>query len=185
MNPIYLNKMKEIILGGGCFWCLEAAFQLLSGIESVQSGYAGGTAESATYAQVCTGKTDHAEVVKISYDPELISLEEILKVFWQIHDPTTLNRQGNDVGPQYRSILFYHSDEELAMMKRSIELEAKQIWGPDIVTQLEKKATFYPAEKEHDNYFLKVGDRNPYCTYIVKPKVIKVTEKFKDKLKNL
>jgi methionine-S-sulfoxide reductase len=185
MNHFYLNNMKEIILGGGCFWCLEAAFQILEGIHKVQAGYAGGTAETANYSMVCTGKTDHAEVVKINYDPGMLALEEILKVFWQIHDPTTANRQGNDVGPQYRSILFYDDDETLEIMKRSIEMEAKQIWGPIIVTQLEKTAPFYPAEKEHDNYFQKVGDRNPYCTYIIKPKVIKVAEKFKDKLKNL
>jgi peptide-methionine (S)-S-oxide reductase len=104
--------MNEIILGGGCFWCLEAAFQLLNGVESVQSGYAGGTKETATYKEVCSGQTNHAEVVKIIYDPEIISLDDLLRVFWQIHNPTTLNKQGNDVGPQYRSIIFYADDKE-------------------------------------------------------------------------
>lgn len=177
--------MKEIILGGGCFWCLEAAFQLLKGIYKVQSGYAGGTKETATYEQVCSGRTKHAEVVKITYDPEIIHLEEILKVLWQIHDPTTLNKQGNDVGPQYRSIIFYSSEEEKIVIEKSIKEEASQIWASPIVTAVEEETTFYPAEKEHENYYQKVGDRNSYCTYVVKPKVIKVTEKFKDKLKNL
>jgi peptide methionine sulfoxide reductase MsrA len=150
--------MNEIILGGGCFWCLEAAFQLLNGVESVQSGYAGGTKETANYKEVCSGQTNHAEVVKIIYDPELISLDDLLRVFWQIHNPTTLNKQGNDVGP---------------------------LWSSNIVTFIVKSQEFYPAEGEHNNYFQKVGDRNPYCTYVVKPKVTKVIEKFTDKLKNL
>jgi peptide-methionine (S)-S-oxide reductase len=177
--------MNEIILGGGCFWCLEAAFQLLKGLESVQSGYAGGTKETATYKEVCSGQTNHAEVVKIIYDPEIISLDDLLRVFWQIHNPTTLNKQGNDVGPQYRSIIFYADDKEREIIELSIEKEAKYIWGSNIVTFIEKSKEFYPAEVEHNNYFQKVGDRNPYCTYVVKPKVTKVIEKFSDKLKNL
>lgn len=177
--------MNEIILGGGCFWCLEAAFQLLKGVESVQSGYAGGTKETATYKEVCSGKTNHAEVVKIIYDPEIISLDDLLRVFWQIHNPTTLNKQGNDVGPQYRSIIFYADDKERKIIELSIEKEAKPLWGSNIVTFMEKSQEFYPAEGEHNNYFQKVGDRNPYCTYVVKPKVTKVIEKFSDKLKNL
>jgi methionine-S-sulfoxide reductase len=177
--------MNEIILGGGCFWCLEAAFQLLKGIESVQSGYAGVTKETATYKEVCSGQTNHAEVVKIIYDPEIISLDDLLKVFWQIHNPTTLNKQGNDIGPQYRSIIFYADDKEREIIELSIEKEAKPLWGSNIVTFIEKSQEFYPAEGEHNNYFQKVGDRNPYCTYVVKPKVTKVIEKFSDKLKNL
>ena len=177
--------MNEIILGGGCFWCLEAAFQLLKGIESVQSGYAGGTKETATYKEVCSGQTNHAEVVKIIYDPEIISLDDLLRVFWQIHNPTTLNKQGNDVGPQYRSIIFYADDKEREIIELSIEKEAKPLWGSNIVTFMKKSQEFYPAEGEHNNYFQKVGDRNPYCTYVVKPKVTKVIEKFSDKLKNL
>ena len=177
--------MNEIILGGGCFWCLEAAFQLLKGVESVQSGYAGGTKETANYKEVCSGKTSHAEVVKIIYDPEIISLDDLLRVFWQIHNPTTLNKQGNDAGPQYRSIIFYAHEEEREIIELSIEKEAKPLWGSNIVTFIEKSQEFYPAEGEHNNYFQKVGDRNPYCTYVVKPKVTKVIEKFSDKLKNL
>lgn len=177
--------MNEIILGGGCFWCLEAAFQLLKGVESVQSGYAGGTKETATYKEVCSGQTNHAEVVKIIYDPEIISLDDLLRVFWQIHNPTTLNKQGNDVGPQYRSIIFYADDKEREIIELSIEKEAKPLWDSNIVTFIEKSQEFYPAEGEHNNYFQKVGDRNPYCTYVVKPKVTKVIEKFSDKLKNL
>lgn len=177
--------MNEIILGGGCFWCLEAAFQLLKGVESVQSGYAGGTKETAAYKEVCSGQTNHAEVVKIIYDSEIISLDDLLRVFWQIHNPTTLNKQGNDVGPQYRSIIFYADDKDREIIELSIEKEAKPIWGSNIVTFIEKSKEFYPAEGEHNNYFQKVGDRNPYCTYVVKPKVTKVIEKFSDKLKNL
>jgi peptide-methionine (S)-S-oxide reductase len=177
--------MNEIILGGGCFWCLEAAFQLLKGVESVQSGYAGGTKETATYKEVCSGQTNHAEVVKIIYNPEIISLVDLLMVFWQIHNPTTLNKQGNDVGPQYRSIIFYADDNEKEIIELSIEKEAKPLWGSNIVTFIEKSQEFYQAEGEHNNYFQKVGDRNPYCTYVVKPKVTKVIEKFSDKLKNL
>ncbi|MCE2771124.1 MAG: peptide-methionine (S)-S-oxide reductase MsrA [Saprospiraceae bacterium] len=177
--------MNEIILGGGCFWCLEAAFQILKGIESVQSGYAGGSKETANYKEVCSGQTSHAEVVKIIYNPEIISLDDLLKVFWQIHNPTTLNKQGNDVGPQYRSIIFYADEEEREIIELSIEREAKPLWGSNIVTLLVKSQEFYPAEGEHNNYFQKVGDRNPYCTYVVKPKVTKVIEKFSDKIKNL
>ena len=177
--------MNEIILGGGCFWCLEAAYQLLKGVESVQCGYAGGTKETATYKEVCSGQTNHAEVVKIIYDPELISLDDLLRVFWQIHNPTTLNKQGNDVGPQYRSVIFYSDDKEKEIIELSIEKEAKPLWSSNIVTFIVKSQEFYPAEGEHNNYFQKVGDRNPYCTYVVKPKVTKVIEKFTDKLKNL
>lgn len=177
--------MNEIILGGGCFWCLEAAFQLLKGVESVQSGYAGGTKETAHYKEVCSGNTKHAEVVKVIYDPKIISLDDLLRVFWQIHNPTTLNKQGNDVGPQYRSIIFYSGKEEKEIIDLSIEKEAKPLWGSNIVTFIEEKQEFYPAEGEHNNYFQNVGDRNPYCTYVVKPKVTKVIEKFGDRLKNL
>lgn len=130
-------------------------------------------------------KTNHAEVVKIIYDPEIISLDDLLRVFWQIHNPTTLNKQGNDVGPQYRSIIFYADDNEREIIELSIKKEAKPLWGSNIVTFIEKCQEFYPAEGEHNNYFQKVGDRNPYCTYVVKPKVTKVIEKFSDKLKNL
>ena len=178
-------ETKTAIFGGGCFWCLEAAFQLLKGVESVQSGYAGGTKETANYKEVCSGQTNHAEVVKIIYDPEIFSLDDLLRVFWQIHNPTTLNKQGNDVGPQYRSIIFYADDEEREIIELSIEREAKPLWGSNIVTFIVKSQEFYPAEGEHNNYFQKVGDRNPYCTYVVKPKVTKVIEKFSDKLKNL
>jgi methionine-S-sulfoxide reductase len=177
--------MKEIILGGGCFWCLEAAFQLLRGIREVRPGYAGGTAETAQYQSVCSGKTGHAEVVRIIYEPEIISLTDILAVFWHIHDPTTLNRQGNDIGPQYRSIIFYESQEEKLLIEKSLAEVATQIWGSTPVTSVVVKTDFFPAEREHENYYRNVGDRNPYCSYVVKPKVLKVKEKFKDRLINL
>lgn len=176
--------MQEIILGGGCFWCLEASFQILNGVSKVQSGYAGGTKETANYKQVCSGKTQHAEVVKITYDPDIISLEELLNIFWNVHDPTTINRQGNDVGPQYRSVIYYANPEERIIIDQSISLENENIGNHKIVTEVKQLSEFFPAELEHENYFLKVGDRNPYCTYVVKPKVVKINEKFKDKIKS-
>jgi len=170
--------MNQIILGGGCFWCLEASFQPLKGIQRVTSGYAGGTKATATYKQVCSGNSGHTEVVLIAYDSEEISLETILEVFWQIHDPTTLNRQGNDKGPQYRSVIYYADEKEKGIIQQSIEESAKPLWGDGIVTAVEPVVPFYPAEIEHNDYYRRIGDRNPYCTWVVRPKVDKVREKF-------
>ena len=176
--------MKEIILGGGCFWCLEAAFQLLKGIDKVQSGYAGGTKETATYEQVCSGRTKHAEVVKITYDPEIIHLEEILKVLWQIHDPTTLNKQGNDVGPQYRSVVFYHNDFQKERAEHfKAELEKSKAFDKPVITAIEPFTNFYAAEDYHQNYFNTNGNQ-PYCHFVIRPKVEKFEKAFKDKIKH-
>jgi methionine-S-sulfoxide reductase len=175
---------QSIVLGGGCFWCLEAVYQRLNGVLSVESGYAGGTKESANYELVCSGQTDHVEVVLVHYDDSQISLTEILEVFWTIHDPTTPNRQGNDKGPQYRSAIFYQTDEELQLAKRSIEMVASKLYNDPVVTELHPLEKFYPAEDYHQDYFIRIGGRNPYCTFVVAPKVQKFKEKFSDKWKS-
>ncbi len=176
--------METATLGGGCFWCLEAVYQDLKGVHSVVSGYSGGTAETANYKAVCTGKTDHAEVVQIIFDPKVVSFAEILEVFWTVHDPTTLNRQGNDVGPQYRSVIFYHNDAQKRIAQQSKKEVATQIWDKPIVTEIAPFQAFYKAEDYHQNYYSLVGDRNPYCTFVITPKVEKFRKVFKDKLKN-
>lgn len=174
---------ETITLGGGCFWCLEAAYAELRGVGSVTSGYAGGHAADPSYRQVCSGTTGHAEVVQIDFDPELISLREILEVFFTIHDPTTRNRQGADVGTQYRSVVFYHSDEQrrvaLEVMK---ELSDEGVWDDPIVTELRPLPEFYPAEAYHRDYF----KRNPtqaYCQIVIAPKLAKLRSKYADRLK--
>jgi peptide-methionine (S)-S-oxide reductase len=171
-------------LGGGCFWCLEAVFLQLKGVEKVESGYAGGSAPDPDYHQVCTGRTDHAEVVQITFDPTAISFSDILNVFFASHDPTTLNRQGPDFGTQYRSVIFYHSSEQKQLAEERIkELNAAGIWDSPIVTELTAFQAFYPAEDYHQNYF----ERNPgqpYCQVMIAPKVAKVRKKFLDKLRS-
>lgn len=175
---------KEVVtLGGGCFWCLEAVFDELKGVEDVVSGYAGGTVVKPTYEQVCGGRTGHAEVVQVTFDPKVISFKDILDVFFTIHDPTTLNRQGNDVGPQYRSIILYHNAEQKRAAEETIaELNQQHLWNRPIVTQLEPLTTFYPAEEYHQEYY----ERNPYqpyCQVVVAPKVAKARQKFLARLK--
>ena len=162
---------KKIILGGGCFWCLEAAFNEIVGIEAI-SGYAGGTTKNPTYREVCSGTTGHAEVVKIIYNPEKISLKQILQIFFQLHDPTTLNRQGNDIGTQYRSIIFYQTPEENQIIKETIQEAQKKLIKP-IVTEVLKLSEFYIAEDYHQRYY----EKNPsegYCRVIIKPKLEKL-----------
>jgi len=175
--------METATLAGGCFWCLEAAFQQLHGVQSVTSGYAGGTVPNPSYEQVCTGHTGHAEVVQIVFDPSIISYNDLLHVFFTLHDPTTLNRQGDDVGTQYRSAVFYHSPEQQAEVNRVItELAATQTWDDPIVTEFKPAPAFYPAEEYHRDYFR----RNPtqaYCRAVVAPKVAKVRQKFLERLK--
>lgn len=170
-------------LGGGCFWCTEAAFLELRGVTRVVSGYAGGHVPNPTYEQVCGKGTGHAEVVQITFDPAVISYADLLRVFFTVHDPTTPNRQGNDVGPQYRSIVLTHSDEQARVAREVIaEIEAAGVWGARIVTQVEPLTEFYPAEAEHDNYFA----RNPwsgYCRVVIAPKVAKLRKQFADRLK--
>ena len=169
-------------LGGGCFWCLDAAFRQLRGVERVESGYAGGHVPDPTYRQVCGGDTGHAEVVRVRFDPRVISYRDLLTVFFTIHDPTTLNRQGADVGTQYRSVIFYHTPEQRAEAESLIaELEAQGLWRDPVVTELRPAATFYPAEAYHQDYFAR-NAWQPYCQAVVAPKVAKVRREFFEKL---
>lgn len=170
-------------LGGGCFWCTEAVFQEVEGVLSVTSGYCGGTAETADYKTVCSGSTRHAEVVQVEFDPEVIRYEDILEIFWATHDPTTPDRQGNDLGPQYRSVIFYHDEEQKRTAGRSKAEAAPQIWDRPIVTEISPFEAFFPAEEYHQDYYKNVGNRNPYCTFVITPKVQKFRKKFKDRLK--
>jgi len=170
-------------LAGGCFWCLEAVYQEMEGVLSVVSGYMGGDVDNPSYREVCAGDTGHAEVVQVTFDPAVTSFREILQVFFAIHDPTTRNRQGNDVGSQYRSAIFYHDDAQRSAAADVIrELEAKKLWQASIVTEVAAASTFYPAEGYHQNYF-RDNPRQPYCTYVVAPKVGKFREKFAKKLR--
>ena len=177
------TQLEKATLGGGCFWCVEAVYQDLKGVVSIRSGYAGGTAETAHYEAVCSGTTQHAEVVQIAFDPQFISFAEILEVFWATHDPTTPNRQGNDVGPQYRSVIFYHDEAQRAIAQSSMAEVAPQLWERPIVTELSPFEHFYEAEAYHQNYYQTVGARNPYCTFVIGPKVEKFRKSFKAKLK--
>jgi methionine-S-sulfoxide reductase len=176
-------KIEFATLGGGCFWCLEAVYELLDGVKSVTSGYAGGTADTANYTDVCSGSTEHAEVIQIEFDSAIVSFGEILDIFWTIHDPTTLNRQGNDAGPQYRSVIFFHSEEQKEVAANSIKATATKVWDDPIVTQLEPLEKFYNGESQHQNYYQKTGNRNPYCSFIITPKVTKFRKQFAHKLK--
>src|SRR5215469_8007396 len=176
--------MEEIaILGGGCFWCLEAVFDRLDGVKSVESGYMGGQRENPTYQQVCSGDTGHVEVVRVTFDPNELSFRELLDVFFTIHDPTTLNRQGNDVGTQYRSVIFYTSEEQRHTAEQAIaDLNASRHWPNPIVTAVEPATKFFQAEDYHQEYY----DNNsyqPYCQFVVAPKVKKFQEKFAAKMK--
>jgi peptide-methionine (S)-S-oxide reductase len=179
----YTNGKEIATLGGGCFWCLEAVYDDLQGVEDVVSGYSGGAVVNPTYQQVCTGATGHAEVVQVTFDPTVVSFKEILEVFFTIHDPTTLNRQGADVGPQYRSVIFYHTPAQKATAEQVIvEINAAHIWDAPIVTEVTPIQTFYPAEDYHQEYFL----RNPgqgYCRMIIAPKVAKFRQKYLNRLK--
>lgn len=177
------NRTQLATLGGGCFWCTEAVFQEVEGVHSVTSGYSGGSAETADYKTVCSGTTRHAEVVQVEFDPQVISYADILEIFWATHDPTTPNRQGNDVGPQYRSVIFYHDEEQKKTAERSKAEAAPQLWGRPIVTEISPFEALFPAEEYHQNYFKNVGNRNPYCTFVITPKVQKFRKNFKDKLK--
>ena len=168
--------------GGGCFWCLDGAFRQLRGVEEVVSGYAGGRRPNPTYEQVCTGVTGHAEVVQITFDPDEISYRDLLGVLFTIHDPTTLNRQGNDVGTQYRSVIFYHSPEQERAAREVIaELEAEKVYDDPIVTEIAPFTQLYPAEQYHQDYFTN-NPNQPYCAAIVAPKVAKVRKYYFDRL---
>jgi peptide-methionine (S)-S-oxide reductase len=183
-NSAHASAGKEIAtLAGGCFWCLEAVFNELKGVETVVSGYMGGSTSNPSYEQVCSGKTGHAEVVQVSFDPAVMSFKEILEVFFVIHDPTTLNRQGNDFGTKYRSAIFYHSPEQKSQAEQVIKnLNDAHIWNSPIVTEVVPDQTFYPAEGYHQEYFLR-NAAQPYCMLVVAPKVAKLRKHFLAKLK--
>ena len=175
--------MELATLGNGCFWCTEAIFQDLEGVEKVVSGYAGGHVQNPTYEQVCSGNTGHAEVLQITYDPAKISYEDLLEVFWATHDPTTLNRQGNDVGTQYRSVVFYHDEAQKELVQQyKKQLDASGTFTDPIVTLVEPMPEFFPAENYHQNYFNRNGQQ-PYCNFLIRPKVAKFRKEFKEKLK--
>ena len=176
------SQATEVItLGGGCFWCTEAVFEQLKGVEKVESGYSGGTVLNPTYEQVCSGDTGHAEVSQITFDPKVISLKEILEVFFAVHDPTTLNRQGSDVGTQYRSVIFYRTDEQKTIAQQAIK-DAAKTWSGKIVTELASFKTFYKAEDYHQEYY-RLHGKQPYCQAVITPKLAKFREHFQDKLK--
>jgi peptide-methionine (S)-S-oxide reductase len=170
-------------LAGGCFWCLDAAFKDVRGVERIVSGYAGGDVPNPSYEQVCTGRTGHAEVVQLTFDPSVVSYRELLELFFTIHDPTTLNRQGNDVGTQYRSAIFYHSPEQKQVAEEVIaELNGQGLWRSPIVTEVAPLQAFYPAEEYHQDYFAQ-NPYQPYCQIVIAPKVAKVRQKYLAKLK--
>ena len=179
-----MEKKREIAtLAGGCFWCLEAVFDDLEGVESVASGYMGGKVTDPSYEQVCAGNTGHAEVVQLEFDPAVVSFEDILKVFFVIHDPTTLNRQGNDAGTQYRSAIFYHSPEQKTTAERVIaDITGARVYRDSIVTEVAPASTFYVAEGYHQEYFAR-NPYQPYCQAIVAPKVAKFRKHFTERLK--
>jgi peptide-methionine (S)-S-oxide reductase len=178
-----MEKMELATLGAGCFWCVEAVFQDLEGVEKVESGYAGGTVKNPTYKQVCEGTTGAAEVTRIIFDPSKISFEQILEVFFQTHNPTTLNRQGGDAGTQYRSAIFYHSEAQKKTAEASI-IKAAELWSDPIVTEISPLPDYYPAEDYHQNYFNLNANKNPYCSAVIVPKVDKFRKQFKPLLKS-
>lgn len=178
------KKLQKATFGMGCFWCSEALFQRLDGVTAVKSGFEGGGLANPSYEEVCTGTTGHAEVIELTYDPQKISYDELLAVFWKSHDPTTLNRQGADVGTQYRSVIFYHTDEQKQLaQKYKAELNSKNAYGKPVVTEITKAKPFYVAEAYHQNYFNNNADQ-PYCRLVILPKLDKLNKVFKDKLKH-
>ena len=183
IEPVSSKQLEVATLGGGCFWCTEAVFSLLKGVEKVESGYSGGKMENPTYEKVSTGTTGHVEVVQISFNPDVISFKEILEVFFSSHDPTTLNRQGNDIGTQYRSVIFYHDNQQKAIAEQVIkELTETKTWNKPIVTQIEPYKIFYKAEEYHQNYFKNYSEKS-YCSIIIAPKINKLKQHYLGKLK--
>ncbi len=180
---IMAKELEKATLGGGCFWCTEAVYRELKGVTDVKPGYSGGHVKNPSYREVCTGNTGHAEVVQVTFDPEIVSFSEILEVFFATHDPTTLNRQGNDVGTQYRSVIFYHSEKQKETAQKVLELFKKEkVYDKPIVTELKPFTEFYPAEDYHVNYFAN-NPNQPYCQYVIVPKIEKFRKIFKEKLK--
>lgn len=179
----FTRQTEVATLGGGCFWCIEAVFNEMKGVEKVESGYSGGALAHPTYEQVSTGTTGHAEVVQITYDPKVISFKEVLEIFFTVHDPTALNRQGPDVGTQYRSVIFYHNDKQKATAEEVVdELKSAKIWDAPIVTQIEQFEAFYKAEEYHNNYF-KRHPEQLYCKLVIAPKIAKLRKYYIEKLK--
>lgn len=177
------KRLETATLANGCFWCTEAVFQQLKGVEKVTSGYSGGHVKNPTYEEVCGKQTGHAECLKIEYDPSKISFDELLEVYWETHDPTTLNRQGNDVGPQYRSVIFYQNEEQKAKSEKYKDILNKSgVFDSQIVTAIEPFTVFYPAEAVHENYYLN-NPKQSYCYYVIKPKMDKLKKVFSHKLK--
>jgi len=177
------SELQEATFGGGCFWCTEAVFLDVKGVTKVVSGYSGGTVKNPSYKEVCPGLTGHAEATRITFDPKLVSYADLLEIFWNTHDPTTLNRQGADEGTQYRSVIFYHNDEQRKTAEEyKAQLEASHTYKNKIVTEISPLTNFYPAEDYHQNYFALNGNQ-PYCQYVIRPKVDKFKKQFKNKLK--
>ncbi len=178
------KKLEEATFGAGCFWCVEAIYDLVEGVVHVESGYSGGHVENPSYKEVTTGRTGHAEVARVLFNPEIISYTELLEVLWHTHNPTTLNRQGNDIGPMYRSVIFYHSEEQKKIAEASLKkTDASGLWDDPIVTTIEPLENYYVAENYHQNYF----ENNPnagYCSYVIAPKVAKFKKDFKHLLKD-
>lgn len=187
-QPIKSKKMENKNLeyatfGGGCFWCVEACFDMLKGVESVTSGYSGGHKENPTYEEVCTGETGHAEVVQIAFDPKVISFSQLLETFWFLHDPTTLNRQGNDIGTQYRSVIFYHNaEQEKEAEAYKQKLNSEKAFENPVVTEITPFKVFYKAENYHQDYY-RLNGHAPYCQFVIKPKLDKFRKVFHDKMK--
>jgi peptide-methionine (S)-S-oxide reductase len=174
---------QTAVFGGGCFWCIEAVFQRLSGVTHVESGYMGGRADQATYKHVCDGDTGHVEIVRVTFDPAQISYADLLEVFFAVHDPTTLNRQGNDAGEQYRSVIFYNDEEQQKAAETAIaELTAAKAFPEPIVTAVEPAEEFHPAEGYHQNYYNE-NSRQPYCMFVISPKLVKLEKKFAERLR--
>ena len=177
------NQLELATFGAGCFWCTEAVFQNVKGVSKVVSGYAGGKVKNPTYREICTGTTGHAEVAQITFDPSKVSFEELLEVFWNTHDPTTLNKQGADEGTQYRSVIFYHSDDQRqAAEEYKSQLESSKVYQNPIVTEISPLPDYYPAENYHQNYFVNHSEQG-YCTFVVAPKVRKLGQYFQDWVK--
>ncbi|HPF51127.1 MAG TPA: peptide-methionine (S)-S-oxide reductase MsrA [Draconibacterium sp.] len=179
------KNLEQATLGGGCFWCTEAVYLELKGVVDVKPGYSGGQVKNPSYEQVCTGTTGHAEVVEITFDSDIVSFSDILEVFFMTHDPTTLNRQGNDVGPQYRSVIFYHNENQKEVAEKVIKLfNEEKVYDSPIVTKVEPFTAFYEAEDYHQNYYNR-NKTQGYCQYIIAPKLEKFRKIFKDQLKNM
>lgn len=182
-TQINLENMEQATFGAGCFWCVEAVFQRIEGVEKIVSGYAGGKNKNPTYKEVCTGETGHAEVCQITYDPSKVTFDELLEVFWKTHDPTTLNRQGNDVGTQYRSVVFYHNDTQKQLAEKyKKELNEVKAYEKPIITEISPLPEFYVAEDYHQDYYNQNPDQG-YCAFVIAPKVEKLRKVFKEKLK--